>query len=200
MKQHDERGRSTALGSDDLITSSTVHCHYRLLIHHHHPPSNALSPSYRLAGRKGVALSLSLTMSSSASSLSSSTVTSSSSAPPAAPAASTPFIAYDLRDASNGYVSVAIDGVDLLPSANIRDLRRAVFAANPNTLRGRDYPLLDVYPPGSSSDVLSLRDRAARPRDSIASVLSRATADDDDTLIIVARPLLPSAGVQGEQL
>ena len=86
--------------------------------------------------------------------------------------------------------------MELLPSALILHLQQAVFAANVNKLRGRDYTDLDVYSPGSSSLGASV---PARPRDSIASVLAKATVADDDTLIIVARPLPPAAGVQGEQ-
>ena len=122
--------------------------------------------------------------------------TSPPSAPPAASAASTPFIAYELRDGSNGYASLAGSAVELPPSALILHLQQAVFAANVNKLRGRDYTDLDVYPPGSSSLGASV---PARPRDSIASVLAKATVADDDTLIIVARPLPATAGVHGEQ-
>jgi hypothetical protein len=75
-----------------------------------------------------------------------------------------------------------------------------VFAAARALLPERySYLTLDVYPPGSSDGDLSLRDRCARPRDSIASVLAKATTADDDTLIIVARPLPATAGVQGER-
>ena len=87
---------------------------------------------------------------------------SSSTAPPTASAVSTPFIAYDLRDASNGYESLssALVRMDLL--LPIDELRQAVFAANANTLRGRDYPLLDVYPPGSSdADLFRPRSRCS---------------------------------------
>ena len=125
---------------------------------------------------------------------------SSSTAPPAASAASTPFIAYELRDASNGYASLALPRGVGPGHCRIDELRQAVFAAaRASCLSRYDYSHLDVYPPGSSDVDLSVRDRAARPRDSIASVLARATAADDDTLIIVARPLPPTAGVQGER-
>ena len=121
-----------------------------------------------------------------------------STAPPAASAASNGYVAYDLRDASNGYASLASALVRMDTLLPIDELRQAVFAANSNKLRGRDYTDLDVYPPGSSKVDLSVRDRAARPRESIASVLRRATPPDDDILIIVARPLPPTGGVQGE--
>ena len=124
---------------------------------------------------------------------------SSSTALPAASAASTSYISYELRDGSNSYASLAFALVQLDSMLPIDELRRAVFAANANKLRGRDYTDLDAYPPGSSGDVLFVRDRVARPRDSIASVLAKATVADDDTLIIVARPLPATAGVQGEQ-
>jgi hypothetical protein len=126
---------------------------------------------------------------------------SSSTAPTAASATSTPFIAYDLRDGSNGYASLAIDGVDLLPSASIRDLRRAVFAANANKLRGRDYTDLDVYPPGSSDVELSNRGAARDPEDPISSLLPAAEERDRNKrrIIIVARPLPAAAVVQGER-
>ena len=81
----------------------------------------------------------------------------------------------------------------------IDELRQAVFAAARARLPERyDYLALDVYPPGSSDVELSVHDRAARPRDSIASVLARATTADD-TLIVVARPMPATAGVQGER-
>ena len=105
-----------------------------------------------------------------------------------------------MRDASNGYAFLASALVRIDPLLPIDELRQAVFAAARARLPERyDYLALDVYPPGSSDVDLSVRDRAARPRDSIASVLARATTADDDTLIIVARPLPPTAGVQGEQ-
>ena len=120
--------------------------------------------------------------------------------PASAPAVPLVVVAYDLRDGSNAYASLAIDGVDLLPSASIRHLRRVVFDAARALLPERySYLNLDVYPPGSSNVDLSARNRAARPRDSIASVLAKASVADDDTLIIVARPLPATAGIQGEQ-
>ncbi len=126
---------------------------------------------------------------------------SSSTAPTAASATSTPFIAYDLRDgSSNSYASLAAGTVELDLALRIDKLREAVFAVARARLPERyDYLALDVYPPGSSHSDLSARNGAARPRDSIASVLARATAAEEDTLIIVARPLPPTAGVQGEQ-
>ena len=126
---------------------------------------------------------------------------SSSTASPAASAASTPFIAYDLRDGSNADASLApANIVELPPSARISHLQQAVFDAARALLPERySYLNLDVYPPGSSNVDLSARNRAARPRDSIASVLAKASVADDDTLIIVARPLPATAGIQGEQ-
>ena len=121
---------------------------------------------------------------------------SSSTATTAASAASTPSIAYDLRDASNGYASVASALVRMDATLPIDQLREAVFAAARALLPERySYLALDVYPPGSSDLGASV---PARPRDSIASVLARATTADD-TLIVVARPLPATAGVHGEQ-
>ena len=128
----------------------------------------------------------------------SSTAASSSNAPSAAAsAASTLVVAYELRIESREPVA----GVQRLgPTDIIGDLQQAVFAAARARLPERyDYLALDVYPPGSSDVDLSVHDRAAQPRDPIASVLAKATAADDDTLIVVARPLPPTAGVQGEQ-
>ena len=129
-----------------------------------------------------------------------------SSSPPvpaaAAAAAPTQYIAYELRDGSNGYASLAVDGVDLLPSASIRDLRRAVFAAARARLPERyDYLALDVYPPGSSSDVLSDHSLARDPEDAISSLLPAPEEQDriKRRVIIVARPLPPTGGVQGEK-
>ena len=122
---------------------------------------------------------------------------SSSTAPTAASAASTPFIAYDLRDGSNSFASLAAGTVELNLALRIDKLREAVFAAARALLPERySYLALDVYPPGSSDLGASV---PARPRDSIASVLAKATVADDDTLIIVARPLPSTAGVQGER-
>ena len=122
---------------------------------------------------------------------------SSSTAPTAASATSTPFIAYDLRDGSNSYASLAAGTVELDLALRIDKLREAVFAVARARLPERyDYLALDVYPPGSSDLGASV---PARPRDSIASVLAKATVADDDTLIIVARPLPATAGVHGEQ-
>ena len=136
---------------------------------------------------------------SSSASLSSST--SSSIAPPAASAASSSFIAYDLRDGSgDGYESLAIDGVDLLPSRSIRDLRLAVFDAARALLPERYSHLkLDVYPPGSSDGDLSKQ--GADPEDPISSLLPAAEEQDRKKrrIILVARPLPPTTGVQGEK-
>ncbi len=81
---------------------------------------------------------------------------------------------------------------------SVADLRRAVFASNDKKLSDRNYTDLDVYPPGSSESDLSDRSRAARPRDSIASVLSRATTADD-SLIVVARPM-PASKVSARRI
>ena len=91
--------------------------------------------------------------------------------------------------------------MELPPSALILHLQQAVFAANVNKLRGRDYTDLDVYSPGSSSDVLSDHSLARDPEDPISSLLPAAEERDRSKrrLIIVARPLPPAAGVQGEQ-
>ncbi len=71
--------------------------------------------------------------------------------PPApAPAASTSFIAYDLRDDSNRDIVLASDALPREAIVSVADLRRAVFDANTNKLRGLDYTDLDVYPPGST--------------------------------------------------
>ena len=132
----------------------------------------------------------------SASAALSSTAASSSNAPSAAAsAASTLVVAYELR--IEGREPVA--GVQRLgPTDIIGDLQLAVFAAARALLPERySYLALDVYPPGSSDLGASV---PARPRDSIASVLAKATVADDDTLIIVARPLPATAGVaQGEK-
>jgi hypothetical protein len=120
-------------------------------------------------------------------------------APLAASAASTPSVAYELRDESNSYKVSASGSLPSDHIASVADLRRVVFTANINKLRGRDYTDLDVYPPGSSEPDVSDSSRAARPRHSIASVLAHASVADDDTLIIVARPLPATAGVQGER-
>ena len=98
-------------------------------------------------------------------------------------------------------MSLASALVRMDPLLPIDELRQAVFTANANTLRGRDYPLLDVYAPGSSSYVLSDHSLAQDPEDPISSLLP-ATGERDRNkrrLIIVARPPPPTAGVQGEQ-
>ena len=154
------------------------------------------SPS--AGGPEGVALSLSLIMSASAPPSSSA---SSSTAPSAAPAASIPFIPYDLRDASNGYALLAAGTAELDPALHIDKLRQAVFAANANKLRDRDYTDLDVYPPGSSDVDLSNHGAARDFEDPISSLLPATEVRDRNRrrIIIVARPLPPTAGVQGEQ-
>ena len=139
----------------------------------------------------------------SASAALSSTAASSSNAPSAAAsAASTLVVAYELRDGSNGYASLAGSAVELPPSALILHLQQAVFAANVNKLRGRDYTDLDVYSPGSSSDVLSDHSLARDPEDPISSLLPAPEERDRNKrrIIIVARPLPATAGVaQGEK-
>jgi hypothetical protein len=128
--------------------------------------------------------------------------TSLSTAPPAASAASTPFIAYDLRDdESNGYASLAAGTVELDWAVRIDKLREAVFAANSNKLRGIDYTDLYVYPPGSSDVDLSNRRAARDPEDPISSVLPSTEERDRNKrrVIIVAWRLPPTAGVQGER-
>ena len=127
---------------------------------------------------------------------------SSSTAPSAAAsaAASSLVVAYELRDEVRRNEVLASDSLPCGQMVSVADLRRAVFAANEKKLRGRDYTDLDVYPPGSNDDVLADHSRAARPRDSIAIVLAKATAAaGDDTLIIIARPLPAAAGGQGQQ-
>ena len=84
----------------------------------------------------------------------------------------------------------------------IDQLREAVFAAARALLPERySYLALDVYSPGSSSDVLSDHSLARDPEDPISSLLPAAEERDRSKrrLIIVARPLPPAAGVQGEQ-
>ena len=126
--------------------------------------------------------------------------TSPPSAPPAASAASTPFIAYELRDGSNGYASLAGSAVELPPSALILHLQQAVFAAARALLPERySYLALDVYPPGSSD--VDLSKEGADPEDPISSLLPAAAEQDRKRrrIIIVARPLPATAGVHGEQ-
>ena len=126
---------------------------------------------------------------------------SSSTALPAASAASTSYISYELRDGSNSYASLAFALVQLDSMLPIDELRRAVFAANANKLRGRDYTDLDAYPPGSSGDELSDHSLARDPEDSISSLLPAPEERDRNKrrIIVVARPLPPTAGVQGEK-
>ena len=127
---------------------------------------------------------------SSSASLSSST--SSSSVPPAASAAaSNPFIAYDLRgDESNSYASLAVGTVELDPALRIDKLREAVFAAARVFLPERySHLALGVYPPGSSSDVLSDHSLARDPEDPISSLLPAPEERDRNKrrIVIVAR-------------
>ena len=145
---------------------------------------------------------LSVVMSASAPPLSSE---SSSTALPAASlpsAASIPFISYELRDASNGYTSLASALVRMDTLLPIDELRQAVFAAARALLPERySYLALDVYPPGSSSDALSDHSLARDPEDSISSLLPAPEERDRNKrrIIVVARPLPPTAGVQGEK-
>ena len=139
----------------------------------------------------------------SASAALSSTAASSSNAPSAAAsAASTLVVAYELRDGSNGYASLAGSAVELPPSALILHLQQAVFAAARALLPERySYLALDVYPPGSSGDVLSRPNAARDPEDPISSLLPAPEERDRNKrrIIIVARPLPSTAGVQGER-
>ena len=112
------------------------------------------------------------------------------------PASVAPLIVvpYDLRDGTDPYPALATDIVRLPPSALISDLKRAVFEANANTLRGRDYTQLDVYPPGNTEWTAR---SPAKPRDTIASVPTRVAAPDD-TFVVVARPLPSFGGARGQ--
>ena len=118
----------------------------------------------------------------------------------AAAAAPTQYIAYELRDGSNVYATIT-SLVWMDTTRLIHELQKAVFAANANKLRGRDYTDLDVYPPGSSSDVLSDHSLARDPEDAISSLLPAPEEQDriKRRVIIVARPLPPTGGVQGEK-
>ena len=125
---------------------------------------------------------------------------SSSTAPTAASATSTPFIAYDLRDGSNSYASLAAGTVELDLALRIDKLREAVFAVARARLPERySYLALDVYPPGSSD--VDLSKEGADPEDPISSLLPAAAEQDRKRrrIIIVARPLPATAGVHGEQ-
>ena len=127
---------------------------------------------------------------------------SSSTALPAASAASSSYISYELRDGSNSYASLAFALVQLDSMLPIDELRRAVFAAARARLPERyDYLALDVYPAGSSSDELSDHSLARDPEDSISSLLPAPEERDRNKrrIIVVARPLPPTAGVQGEK-
>ena len=126
----------------------------------------------------------------------------SSTAPTAASAASTPFIAYDLRDGSNSFASLAAGTVELDLALRIDKLREAVFAAARALLPERySYLALDVYPPGSSGDVLSRPNAARDPEEPISSLLPAPEERNRNKrrIIIVARPLPSTAGVQGER-
>ena len=88
------------------------------------------------------------------------------------------------------------------PTDIIGDLQQAVFAAARALLPERySHLALDVYPPGSSSDALSDHGLARDPEDPISSLLPAAEERDRSKrrIIIVARPLPPTTGVQGEQ-
>ena len=115
--------------------------------------------------------------------------------PPApAPAASTSFIAYDLRDGSNANASLAPPNIVELPtSALISHLQQKVFDANTNKLRGLDYTDLDVYPPGSTD--WTDRSAAADAEDGIVRLLPAPDITDRGRrrFIVIARPL-PSFG------
>jgi hypothetical protein len=153
-----------------------------------------MSPSSMLVGTE----SHSVIMATHAASMPSQSSSSSSTA--ASAASSPPMISYELRDGSNGNASLAAPNiVRLPPSALINELQQAVLADNRGLLPP-NYPLtlLDVYPPGSSIEQLSVTIKPAKARDSIASVLSKATGADDDTLVVIARPLPSIAGVQGQ--
>jgi hypothetical protein len=149
-----------------------------------------MSPSSMLVGTE----SHSVIMATHAASMPSQSSSSSSTA--ASAASSPPMISYELRDGRNDPVTSA---VELPSSAPILHLQRAVLAENRGLLPP-NYPhaLLDVYPPGSSIEQLSVTIKPAKARDSIASVLSKATGADDDTLVVIARPLPSIAGVQGQ--
>jgi hypothetical protein len=150
-----------------------------------------MSPSSMLVGTE----SHSVIMATHAASMPSQSSSSSSTAAAAA-ASSPPMISYELRDGSNDPVTSA---VELPSSAPILHLQRAVLAENRGLLPP-NYPhaLLDVYPPGSSIEQLGVTIKPAKARHSIASVLSKATGADDDTLVVIARPLPSIAGVQGQ--
>ena len=86
------------------------------------------------------------------------------------------------------------------PTDIIGDLQQAVFAAARALLPERySYLALDVYPPGSSDDDLSKQ--GAHPEDPISSLLPAPEERDRNKrrIIIIARPLPATAGVQGEQ-
>ena len=113
--------------------------------------------------------------------------------PPAASASSTLFIAYDLRDDSNLNVLLASDALPREAIVSVADLRRAVFDANANKLRGSDPTDLDVYPPGSTD--WTDRSAAADAEEDIAQLLPEPDITDRRArrFIVIARPL-PSFG------
>jgi hypothetical protein len=122
--------------------------------------------------------------------------------PPSSSSSSAPspaVISYELRDDRSPIVVLASDSLSTDGIASVADLRRKVFAANEGLLPPKyPYALLDVYPPGSSIEQLGFTIKPANARHSIASVLSKATGADDDTLVVIARPLPSIAGVQGQ--
>ena len=120
----------------------------------------------------------------------------------AATAAASPlYVSYKLRDESNAYAVLASDGLPCAPMTSIAELRRAVFAANPNRLRGVDYLALDVYPPGTGDAELADHGAARHPSLLVSSLLPAATEQDRKKRrsITVARPPFPGARGQGEQ-
>ena len=115
---------------------------------------------------------------------------------PPAPAPAVPLIvvAYDLLVGSNAQARLTPPSIVRLPPyALIIDLQQAVFAANANTLRGRDYTSLDVYPPGSTD--WTDRDAAVDAEDDIARLLPEPDVTDRRLrrFVVVVRPL-PSFG------
>ena len=119
--------------------------------------------------------------------------------PPApAPAASTSFIAYDLRDDSNRDIVLASDALPREAIVSVADLRRAVFASARALFPERySYLNLDVYPPGSTD--WTDRSTAAKPRATIASLLPQADGADD-TFVVIARPLPSFGGAHGQSV
>jgi hypothetical protein len=115
----------------------------------------------------------------------------------AAPGAPLIVVAYDLRDSSNAYASLASATVEMNPAVRIDKLRESVFAANANTLRGRDYTQLDVYPPGSTD--WTDRCAAADAEDDIGPLLPGPDITDRRRrrFTVVARPLPSFGGARG---